>query len=75
MALKVIWTPEAEDNFESIINYLEKEWSEKEIRKFVQKIQKIIMQIAINPNMFKASGKEGIRKVVITKANQFVLSY
>jgi plasmid stabilization system protein ParE len=34
MALKVRWTPEAEDNFESIINYLEKEWSEKEIQKF-----------------------------------------
>jgi len=67
MAMKVRWTPEADDNFESIINYLEKEWSENEIRKFVQKTQKIILQIGINPNMFKASGKEEIRKVVITK--------
>ena len=40
MALKVKWTPEAEDTFASIINYLEKEWSEKEIRKFAQKAQK-----------------------------------
>jgi plasmid stabilization system protein ParE len=67
MALKVRWTPEAEDNFESIINYLEKEWSEKEIQKFAQKTQKIIQQIAKNPKMYKAAGKEEIRRAVITK--------
>jgi plasmid stabilization system protein ParE len=44
MALKIRWTPEAEDNFESIINYLVHEWTEKEIRKFAQKTQKIILQ-------------------------------
>jgi plasmid stabilization system protein ParE len=67
MALKIRWTPEAEDNFDSIINYLEQEWTEKETRKFAKKTQKIILQISNNPKMFKASGKEEIRKAVITK--------
>jgi plasmid stabilization system protein ParE len=67
MALKVRWTPEAEDTFDSIINYLEKEWSEKEIRKFAQKAQKIIHQISENPKIFKSSGKEEIRKAVINR--------
>jgi plasmid stabilization system protein ParE len=67
MALKIRWTPEAEDNFESIINYLVHEWTEKETRKFAKKTQKIILQISNNPKMFKASGKEEIRKAVITK--------
>ena len=67
MALKVKWTPEAEDTFASIINYLEKEWSKKEIRKFAQKAQKIILQISANPKMFKSSGKEEIRKAVVTR--------
>lgn len=40
MALNVRWTPESEDTFSDIINYLEQEWTEKEIRKFAQKTQK-----------------------------------
>lgn len=67
MALRIRWTPEAEENFASIIIYLEKEWSEKEIMKFAQKTQKIIRQISRNPRIFKASGKEEIRRAVITK--------
>jgi len=49
------------------MNYLEKEWSEKEIRKFAQKTQKIIQRIANNPTMFKASGSEKVLKAVVTK--------
>lgn len=67
MALKIRWTPEAEENFSSIIDYLEREWSEKEIRKFAQKTQKIITQIANHPGMFKALGRDEIRKAVITR--------
>lgn len=67
MALTIRWTPEAEENFSSIIDYLEREWTEKEIRKFAQKTQKIISQIAIHPQMFKASGRDEIRKAVITR--------
>ncbi|HSM47087.1 MAG TPA: type II toxin-antitoxin system RelE/ParE family toxin [Draconibacterium sp.] len=67
MALNVRWTSESEDTFSDIINYLEQEWTEKEIRKFAQKTQKIILQIAKNPKMYKATGKEEIRRAVITK--------
>jgi plasmid stabilization system protein ParE len=67
MVLNVRWTPESEDTFSDIINYLEQEWTEKEIRKFAQKTQKIVSKIAKNPRMFKASGKVEIRRAVITK--------
>jgi plasmid stabilization system protein ParE len=67
MALNVRWTPESEDTISDIINYLEQEWTEKEIRKFAQKTQKIILQIAKNPKMYKATGNEEIRRAVITK--------
>lgn len=67
MALNVRWTPESEETFSAIINYLEQKWTEKEIRKFAQKTQKIILQISRNPKLFKASGKEEIRRAVITK--------
>ncbi len=67
--MKIRWSPEAETTFAAIIDYFEDEWTEKEIRKFVGKAQKLIVQIAINPKMFKAVGKEEIRKAVISKQN------
>ena len=67
MAFKIRWTHEADENFASIINYLENEWSEKEVRKFAFETQRVIAQIAIFPKMFKSSGKEGIRKATITR--------
>ncbi len=37
MAFKVVWTPKADESFEKIILYLEKNWTEQEIVKFVTK--------------------------------------
>ncbi len=69
MALVVWWTEEAEYTFDEIIKNLERNWTEKEIRHFVRKAHKVIIQIEINPFQFKASGFNGIRKAFITKHN------
>ena len=39
MALKARWTPEAEETFNAIIEYLENSWTENEVYSFVQKSQ------------------------------------
>ena len=36
MALKIVWTTRALQGFDRIIDYLEKEWTEKEISTFVE---------------------------------------
>jgi plasmid stabilization system protein ParE len=69
MALVARWSKEAEDTFDEIIEYLENNWTEKEIQDFVQKAQKVIGQIEENPYQFKASRFQKIRKALITKHN------
>ncbi len=69
MALAVKWSKEAEDTFDKIIEYLENNWTEKEIQSFVRKTHKVISQIEKNPSLFKASQFQEIRKAFITKHN------
>ena len=69
MALVARWSKEAEDTFDGIIDYLEDNWTEKEVKDFVRKSHKVIGQIENNPYQFKASRFQEIRKAVITKHN------
>lgn len=68
MNRQVIWTLEAEMTFEQIIQYLEKESSEKEIRKFVRIANKTLKRIAAFPYLFEASASNpSVRKGFVTK--------
>ena len=69
MAVNVKWTPEAEIAFFAVVDYLEKEWTEKEVQKFAQKAHRIIGQIQQNPGMYKSKGIEKVRKAIINKQN------
>ena len=72
MALKARWTPEAEETFNAIIEYLENKWTDIEVRSFVQKSQKVIGQIEKNPYQFKSSSFNEIRIAFITKHNSLI---
>lgn len=69
MALTLRWTPEAEKTFFDIISYLESNWSEKEVQKFVRKAHEVINNIHRFPKMYRLIGNENIRKAVISKQN------
>ncbi len=65
---KIFWTAEALKNLRQIIKYLEENWSEKEIKSFVRKLDKRLNLIAINPKLFaKTEVKKYVRKSVLTK--------
>ena len=71
---KIIWTDEAFKNLENIIAYLEKFWTEKEIRKFARLLDKQLLLIRKNPALYPISKKSNeIRKSVLTK--QITLYY
>ena len=74
MALKARWTPEAEETFMAIIEYLENKWTDIEVRSFVKKTQKVIGQIEKNPYQFKSSSFNEIRIAFITKHNSLIYS-
>lgn len=69
MAFKIIWSPKAIDTFEIVIDYLQTNWTEKEVRKFLIETEHVIQLISINPHLFRASEKENVFEAVITKHN------
>jgi plasmid stabilization system protein ParE len=46
---KVIWSGRAKNDYKSILNYLSKNWSSKEIVKFVDKLEHNINHLLLNP--------------------------
>ncbi|KQS23802.1 type II toxin-antitoxin system RelE/ParE family toxin [Dyadobacter sp. Leaf189] len=73
MALKIIWSPRALDNFQNVIAYLEESWDEQVIRTFVKRTEKIIKIVAEHPEIFRlVSKKRQIREAVITKHNLLI---
>lgn len=52
MAIKVDWTDEAKETFDANITYLQKEWTEKEIGRFIEQTQKVILRLQQFPESF-----------------------
>lgn len=70
MALKIIWSEEADFNLDSIIKYLQSNWTEKELKNFSVKLDKQISLIAEFPLLYKHSKRlQGTRECVITNHN------
>ena len=70
MALEVVWSPRAIKNFDSIIEYIEQHWTEREVRNFVKQTLKTVSLVSEFPHLYKTLvGKEAIREAVITKHN------
>jgi len=66
--LKIRWTEEATKNLESIIIYLESNWTDKELKRFFQKLEKQILIISNFPEAYPLSKyKKGTHRCVLTK--------
>lgn len=67
---KISWTENALSELRNTLEYLKDNWSEKEIRNFVRKLDKRLNLIAIYPKLFsKSEIKKNIRRSVLTKHN------
>jgi len=69
MALNVNWTEEAKTTYEDILNYLQEEWSAREIETFIERTDNLLSIISQQPYLFKASAYKEIRKAVMGKHN------
>ena len=68
--MKINWTPTARQTYFNILDYLEEAWTEREIQSFINQVDKLLIRIAGNPEMFQESrNKKNIRKGFITKHN------
>ena len=70
MHKEVIWSPLAQGDFTDILDYLDKEWDERVVVRFIDLVDHLIDQISNNPKQFPVIyKKEKIRKCVLTKHN------
>ena len=67
MALEIVWTKRAKKGYDEILEYLEEQWTNKEISKFVKYTFEYIENISEYPEILKASKKKNIRSGPINK--------
>ncbi len=70
MSKQVIWSPQSENDFSDILEYLAQNWNKRIVLKFIDIVDELINQISSNPKQFPIIQKQKkIRKCVITKHN------
>ena len=65
----IYWTDNALDELKETFEYLEKNWTEKELKKLSLEIERTTKLISQNPELFPISDKKKIRKAVLKKLN------
>lgn len=62
------WSDEASDNLDSIIDYLQNRWTEREISRFFKKLDKRLNLISVNPLLFPVIDfAPNLRRSVLTE--------
>ncbi|MBW8241637.1 type II toxin-antitoxin system RelE/ParE family toxin [Muricauda oceani] len=65
---KILWTHNAIVELKGIIEYLQENWTEKELGNYAQELDHTIELISKNPEFFQSSEKkDNIRRAVIAK--------
>jgi len=55
MALKILWTPQAEKGYDDIINYLAEKWTDREIQNFLDETMQFLDLLSRNPQLLQPS--------------------
>jgi plasmid stabilization system protein ParE len=65
---KLFWSDEAINNLESILDYLQSKWTQREVMKFKKRLRKHLYLITKNPKLFpKSDYNPRLRKAVLSK--------
>jgi plasmid stabilization system protein ParE len=69
---KILWTDEAINNLESILDYLANRWTQREVDNFKVRLSKFISIIEQNPKPFPISQyNPRLRKAVLSNRQLF----
>lgn len=66
---KILWTNHALKELSETYDYLETNFTEREMKKLSLEIDKTLKLISINPRLFPLSEFKGVRKIAIKKFN------
>ena len=75
MALKIVWTPQAEKGLDSVIAYLEEKWTVKEIHNLERNLKELLERIGKYPKICPATGKyKNVHRGIVGKNNYIIYS-
>jgi len=67
---KVLWTDHALSELKNTLEYLEENWTERELKNFSQELDHTIELISKNPELFQTSKKKkNVRRAVVGRFN------
>ena len=73
MALKIVWTPQAEKGLKKVLTYLEEEWTEMEILQLENNIRNFLAHINKYPEMYpETEMHKNVRKGLVDKNNYII---
>jgi plasmid stabilization system protein ParE len=73
MALKIIWTPKADEGLEKVLEYLEEEWTSHEILNLEKKLKNLLEHIIKYPESCPPTNfRKNLYKGLIDKNNYIV---
>ena len=73
MALKIKWTPQADKGLAIVIEYLEAEWTFREILQLEENINQVANQISLFPDLYpKSETFKNLHKATIDRNNYLV---
>jgi plasmid stabilization system protein ParE len=73
---EIKWTDTAKLSFSKIIHYLDENWSEKEILKFINRTEEVLLTLQRYPEMCRPSLKrKNVRIALLNKHTQMIYHY
>lgn len=73
MALKIVWTPQAERGLDKAIEYLEEEWTINEILHLEQNLNDLLTRISKYPKICPETGQyKNVHKGLVDKNNYII---
>lgn len=73
MALEIVWTPQAEKGLDKVLEYLEENWTQKEILNLEGKITELTERISKYPKICPSTGKyPNVRKGLVDRNNYII---
>lgn len=73
MALKIVWTPRAVTGLDTVLEYLENEWTYREILNLETRLSALLKQISLQPQLFPPTVEvQNLRKALVDKNNYII---
>ena len=73
MAIQIVWSDEAQNAYNENINYLQQEWSDKEVANFVADTWRVLKRIEIFPESYPVSATN--KKYRKARLNKYIVLF